>query len=68
MNGKAIGGAASVGIGDCIVHTETGQSHTKQIHIADPLILPPDSGPAAVSRHGAVASAELSHGGKFFMC
>ncbi len=63
---KAQGGAASVGVGDCIVHTKTGQSHTIQIHIDDPLILPSLTAVAtAISRHGAVASAELSHGGKF---
>ncbi|MDR3294549.1 MAG: NADH:flavin oxidoreductase, partial [Clostridiales Family XIII bacterium] len=63
---KAKGGAASVGVGDCIVHTQTGQSHTKQIHIDDPLILPSLTAVAtAIARHGAVAAAELSHGGKF---
>jgi 2,4-dienoyl-CoA reductase-like NADH-dependent reductase (Old Yellow Enzyme family)/thioredoxin reductase len=63
---KAKGGAASVGVGDCIVHSRTGQSHTKQIHIDDPLVLPSLTAvAAAISRHGAVAAAELSHGGKF---
>lgn len=63
---KAQGGVASVSVGDCIVHTKTGQSHTKQIHLDDPLILPSLTAVAtAISRHGAVASAELSHGGKF---
>ena len=63
---RARGGAASVAVGDCIVHTLTGQSHTKQIHIDDPLILPSLTAVAtAIRRHGAVAAAELSHGGKF---
>lgn len=63
---KAMGGAASVCVGDCIVDTKTGQSHVKQIHIDDPLVVPSLTAvAAAISRHGAVASAELSHDGKF---
>jgi 2,4-dienoyl-CoA reductase-like NADH-dependent reductase (Old Yellow Enzyme family)/NADPH-dependent 2,4-dienoyl-CoA reductase/sulfur reductase-like enzyme len=63
---RAKGGAASVCVGDCIVDARTGQSHTKQLHIDDPLILPSLTLLAnAITRHGAVASAELSHGGKF---
>lgn len=63
---KAMGGAASVCVGDCIVDTLTGQSHVKQIHIDDPLVVPSLTAvAAAITRHGAVASAELSHDGKF---
>ena len=63
---KARGGAASVCVGDCIVDARTGQSHVKQIHIDDPLIIPSLTAvAAAITRHGAVASAELSHDGKF---
>ena len=63
---KAKGGAASVCVGDCIVDTLTGQSHVKQIHIDDPLVVPPLTAVAtAISSHGAVASAELSHDGKY---
>ncbi|MBR6259267.1 MAG: FAD-dependent oxidoreductase [Oscillospiraceae bacterium] len=63
---KAKGGAASVCVGDCIVDSLTGQSHVKQIHIDDPLVVPSLTAVAtAISRHGAVASAELSHDGKF---
>lgn len=63
---KAMGGSASVCVGDCIVDTLTGQSHVKQIHIDDPLVVPSLTAVAtAISRHGAVASAELSHDGKF---
>ena len=64
--GKAKGGVASVSVGDCIVHTQTGQSHVKQIHLDDPLIVPSLTAVAeAISRHGCVASAELSHGGRY---
>ncbi len=63
---KARGGAASVCVGDCIVDTRTGQSHVKQTHIDDPLIIPSLTAVAsAITRNGAVASAELSHDGKF---
>lgn len=63
---RARGGAASVCVGDCIVDTRTGQSHVKQIHIDDPLVIPSLTAvAAAITRHGAVASAELSHDGKF---
>ena len=63
---KAKGGAASVCVGDCIVDAATGQSHVKQIHIDDLLIIPSLTAVAAgITRHGAAASAELSHDGKF---
>lgn len=63
---RAKGGAASVCVGDCIVDAKTGQSHVKQIHIDDPLVIPSLTAVAtAISRHGAVAAAELSHDGKF---
>jgi 2,4-dienoyl-CoA reductase-like NADH-dependent reductase (Old Yellow Enzyme family)/NADPH-dependent 2,4-dienoyl-CoA reductase/sulfur reductase-like enzyme len=63
---KAKGGVAAVGVGDCIVHTKTGQSHVKQIHLDDPLVVPQLTAvAAAISRHGSVAAAELSHGGKY---
>ncbi len=63
---KAKGGAASVCVGDCIVDTLTGQSHVKQIHIDDPLVVPSLTAVAAgISCHGAVAAAELSHDGKY---
>ncbi|MDR3364214.1 MAG: NAD(P)/FAD-dependent oxidoreductase [Clostridiales Family XIII bacterium] len=63
---KAKGGVASVSVGDCIVHSRTGQSHVKQIHLDDPLVVPQLTAvAAAISRHGCVAAAELSHGGKY---
>ena len=63
---KAKGGVASVCVGDCIVHTQTGQSHVKQIHLDDPLIVPSLTAVAtAISKHGCVAAAELAHGGKY---
>ncbi|MCD8331995.1 MAG: enoate reductase, partial [Oscillospiraceae bacterium] len=63
---RARGGAACVCVGDCIVDARTGQSHVKQIHIDDPLVIPSLTAvAAAITRHGAAASAELSHDGKF---
>lgn len=63
---KAKGGVGGVTLGESIVHTKTGQSHTKQFRMDDPLILPGITNLAqAIRRHGAVASLELSHGGRF---
>ena len=63
---KAIGGAAAVTIGDCIVDTNTGQVTAYQVNLDNPLSLPQMSSMAkAISRHGAVASVELQHGGMF---
>lgn len=63
---RAKGGAASVTVGDCIVDTKTGQSHTKQIPLDNPLLMSSFTALAtAISRHGAVAAVELNHGGKF---
>jgi 2,4-dienoyl-CoA reductase-like NADH-dependent reductase (Old Yellow Enzyme family)/thioredoxin reductase len=63
---KAIGGAAAVTIGDCIVDTKTGQITAYQVNMDNPLALPQMSAMAkAISRHGAVASVELQHGGMF---
>ncbi len=61
---KAAGGAAAVTIGDCIVDTKTGQITAYQIRMDNPLTLPHMSAMArAISKHGAVASVELQHGG-----
>lgn len=61
---KAIGGAASVCIGDAMVDGEIAQATGGHILLDDP------SGRShlsklseSISRHGAVASMELSHGG-----
>lgn len=63
---KAQGGAALVTLGESIIHTPTGKSHTKQIPLDDDLAIPSLAETAwAIRRHGAVASIELSHGGKF---
>jgi 2,4-dienoyl-CoA reductase-like NADH-dependent reductase (Old Yellow Enzyme family)/NADPH-dependent 2,4-dienoyl-CoA reductase/sulfur reductase-like enzyme len=63
---RAKGGVASVCVGDLIVDSATGQSHVKQLHIDDPLIVPSLTAVAtAISKYGCVASAELSHGGKY---
>jgi 2,4-dienoyl-CoA reductase-like NADH-dependent reductase (Old Yellow Enzyme family)/NADPH-dependent 2,4-dienoyl-CoA reductase/sulfur reductase-like enzyme len=63
---KALGGAAAVTIGDCIVDTKTGQITAYQVCIDNPLALPQLSSMAgAISRHGAVASVELQHGGMY---
>lgn len=65
---KAIGGAASVCIGDCVVDTKNGLYGEYMIHMDDPMthhslnLLS-----TAISRHGAVASIELQHGGLYSM-
>lgn len=63
---KAKGGAAVVTMGESIVHTATGKSHDRQIELDNPTSLVSLAQLArAIKRHGAVASAELSHGGKW---
>ena len=61
---KAIGGAASVCIGNCSVDTVNGRSSSSFIDLSDkkqlsPLFKVSD----AISRHGSVPSIELTHGG-----
>ncbi len=63
---KAMGGFASVCIGDCIVDIDTGRHYPFLCNMKDPDTLPGLSAVAsAISRHGAVASAELSHAGMY---
>ena len=63
---KAKGGAAVVTYGETIVHEATGKSHDRQICLDNPECLVSLSQLArAIKRHGAVPSAELSHGGKW---
>lgn len=63
---RARGGAAVVTLGDCIVESATGQSHEKQTHIDDPMVVPSlTTNSRNIKRHGALAAIELSHGGKF---
>ncbi|MDR1068340.1 MAG: FAD-dependent oxidoreductase [Clostridiales Family XIII bacterium] len=63
---KALGGAASVCVGDCIVDSPTGTHYPYLIRMDDPKTLPGLSSVAAgINRHGAVAAAELSHSGMY---
>jgi 2,4-dienoyl-CoA reductase-like NADH-dependent reductase (Old Yellow Enzyme family)/NADPH-dependent 2,4-dienoyl-CoA reductase/sulfur reductase-like enzyme len=63
---RAKGGAASVCLGDTIVDTPTGKTHPYKMFIDDPASVPSLSALARdIRRHGAVASVELTHGGKF---
>lgn len=63
---KAKGGAAVVTMGESIVHTATGKSHDRQVELDNPTSLVGLSQLArAIKRHGAIPSAELSHGGKW---
>ena len=63
---KAIGGAAAVTLGECIVDSRTGQAHAYQILLDNPQALPPMASVArAISRHGAVASVQLQHCGMY---
>ena len=61
---KAIGGAASVCIGDCIVDPIRGRSASMLMPLYEEEAKPAFYNLAeAISRHGAVASVELQHGG-----
>ena len=63
---KALGGFASVCVGDCIVHTDTGTHYPFLIKMQEGDMLPGLASVAhAIKRHGAVASAELSHAGMY---
>ena len=63
---KASGGCASVCLGECIVHEETGASHNVQPMLDDPALLPTLTMLARdIQHHGALANIELSHGGKY---
>jgi 2,4-dienoyl-CoA reductase-like NADH-dependent reductase (Old Yellow Enzyme family) len=63
---RAQGGAASVTVSEAIVHMATGKSHGRQINLQDKEVLPGLANMArALKRHGAAASIELSHGGKY---
>lgn len=61
---KAIGGAASVCIGDCIVDSKRGLYGSSMICLDDPgTYRSLNRLTAAITRHGAVASVELQHCG-----
>jgi 2,4-dienoyl-CoA reductase-like NADH-dependent reductase (Old Yellow Enzyme family)/thioredoxin reductase len=63
---KALGGFAAVCIGDCIVDWKNGRHYDWLFKFTDPTMQPGFSKIAsAIARHGAVASAELSHAGMF---
>ena len=63
---KAMGGFAAVTLGECIVDSKTGQAHSYQLLLDNPLGLPPMSAMAnAISRHGAVACVQLQHCGMY---
>ena len=63
---KAIGGLASVCVGDCIVDVSNGRHYPFLCNMKDPNTLQGLSMIASsISRHGAVASAELNHAGMY---
>ena len=63
---RARGGAASVSLGDGIVHSPTGLMHSYKLQLDDPEIIPSISNTArSIRQHGAVPVIEFSHGGKY---
>lgn len=63
---RAKGGAALVTVGEAVVHYATGRSHGRSINLSHPDVLAGLTQLArAIRRHGAAASIELAHGGKF---
>ena len=63
---KAVGGLASVCVGDCIIDSGTGTHYPYLIQMDNVNTLPGLSALAgAITRHGAVAAAELSHAGYY---
>lgn len=64
---RAKGGAASVTVGDCVVHRETGMAHAGlQIAFDDPRIARDMARIAqAIKWHDCIPGIELAHGGMF---
>lgn len=63
---RARGGAASVSLGEGVVHTPTGLQHPWKLRLDDPSIVPSLANTArAIRQHGAIPTAELAHGGKY---
>jgi 2,4-dienoyl-CoA reductase-like NADH-dependent reductase (Old Yellow Enzyme family)/thioredoxin reductase len=63
---KAMGGFATVCVGDCIVDWKRGRHYDWLLPMDDPKMLPGLSKlTSAISRHGAIPSAELSHAGMY---
>jgi 2,4-dienoyl-CoA reductase-like NADH-dependent reductase (Old Yellow Enzyme family)/thioredoxin reductase len=61
---KAVGGAASVCIGDCSVDSVNGRTFSSHVPLDNPRSRPAlNLLSSAISRHGAIASIELQHGG-----
>jgi 2,4-dienoyl-CoA reductase-like NADH-dependent reductase (Old Yellow Enzyme family)/thioredoxin reductase len=66
---KAIGGFASVCVAECIVDSPDGMMVPFLIRMDDSHNLPSLSAAAhAITRHGAVAAAELNHHGMYAQC
>lgn len=63
---RAKGGAASVSLGEGVVHTPTGLHHPWKLRLDDHATVPSLSNTArAIRQHGAIPTAELAHGGKY---
>jgi 2,4-dienoyl-CoA reductase-like NADH-dependent reductase (Old Yellow Enzyme family)/thioredoxin reductase len=63
---KALGGFGSVCLGDVMVDSKRGMGHRFQLRADDVRARASMNAAAlAISRHGAVATAELNHAGKF---
>ncbi|MDR0817591.1 MAG: 2-enoate reductase, partial [Clostridiales Family XIII bacterium] len=63
---KAMGGAASVAVGECVVDSRLGKGSIFHICLDDPFALHGLARvAAAVSRYGAVCTAELQHAGMY---
>ena len=61
---KAIGGAASVCVGDAVICSKHGRFNNGHLALDDPGALSPLTRLSdSITRHGAVASVELSHSG-----
>jgi len=61
---KAMGGAASVCVGDAVVDYKRGRANPNHMPLDDPNMRDPFVRLSdAITKHGAVASVELSHGG-----
>ncbi|MDR2502331.1 MAG: NADH:flavin oxidoreductase, partial [Oscillospiraceae bacterium] len=63
---RAKGGVSAVCVSEGIVHFATGRSHTKQLALDNPLLLPSLTETArTIHHHDCLATIELSHGGKY---
>ncbi|MDR0446305.1 MAG: NAD(P)/FAD-dependent oxidoreductase [Oscillospiraceae bacterium] len=63
---KAMGGAASVAVGECVVDSRSGKGGINHVPLDNPEALASLSALAnGISRYGAVAVAELQHAGMY---